>query len=119
MPALPPGTPWAPVPYEDADVAAFQALAAGTADDVQQKRALDWLMLRAAGTYDFHYYSSERDTSFALGRAFVGQQIRKLLTINLSRIAERTGVQNAVANVQSDGTRRGGISQRRRGTIVG
>ena len=75
-----------PPAWEVADASALQALANGTADDVQQQRAIKWLIELAAGTYEFHYYPSDRDTAFALGRAFVGQQIVKLLKINTSQM---------------------------------
>lgn len=86
---LKPGTVFAPVSWEPADAAALQALAGGTAEPAQQQRALDWVMLKASATYDFHYRESERDTAFALGRAFVGQEIRKLLNANVSTRGER------------------------------
>lgn len=75
--------PYIPPPYELADASAFQALQRGDATPDQQKRALDWLIKAGAGVYQFHYYPSDRDTAFALGRAFVGQQVVKLLTLNL------------------------------------
>jgi len=75
--------PHIPPQYEAADVSAFQALQNGTATPDQQRRALKWLIESAAGTYEFHYYPSDRDTTFALGRAFVGQQAVKLLKLNL------------------------------------
>lgn len=83
-PRLKPGTVFAPVAWEPADASAFQALARGEADAEQQRRVLAWVIERAAATYEFHYRESERDTAFALGRAFVGQQIRKLLIVNVS-----------------------------------
>lgn len=83
---LAPGTPFAPVDWKDADALALQALVRGTADPAQQKRAIDWVIMQAAGTYDMHYHPSERDTAFALGRAFVGQQIRKLLSVDPTRL---------------------------------
>lgn len=83
--------PHMPVEYELADVSAFQALERGEADEFQQKRALKWLIERAAGTYEFQYYPSDRDTSFALGRAFVGQQVVKLLRLNLSQLRKTNG----------------------------
>jgi len=82
---LPPGTPWAPFAWEPADVTAFQAMMAGTAEPSQQRRVLDVLIVKLSGTYEFHYHESQRDTDFALGRAFVGQQIVKLLRLNVSR----------------------------------
>ena len=76
-------TPAVPAEYEVADVAAIQALIRGEADPEQQKRALKWIIERGACTYDFHYYENERHTAFALGRAFVGQQVVKLTRLNL------------------------------------
>lgn len=75
--------PFVPAEYESADASAFQALQRGDATPDQQKRALDWLITKGAGAYQFHYYPSDRDTAFALGRGFVGQQIVKLLALNL------------------------------------
>ena len=78
--------PNSPATYELADASAIQALADGTADEHQQRRALKWLIEAASITYEFHYYPSERDTAFALGQAFVGQQIVKMLKLNLSKM---------------------------------
>lgn len=78
--------PHTPAAYEVADAAAVQALAEGVADEHQQRRALKWLIEQASITYEFHYYASERDTAFALGRAFVGQQIVKMLKLNVSKM---------------------------------
>lgn len=78
--------PDAPAPYEVAEAASFQALQRGDASPHQQQLALKWLIERAAGTYEHHYYPSDRDTAFALGRRFVGQQVVKLLTLNLSTL---------------------------------
>lgn len=75
--------PYIPAAYEPPDAFAFQALQRGEASPDQQRRALDWFIKQGAGTYEFHYYPSDRDTAFALGRAFVGQQVVKLLTLNL------------------------------------
>ena len=72
---LPPGTPWAPFQWEAADVTAFQALLAGTAEPAQQRRALDTLIIKLAGTYEFHFHESQRDTDFALwvGRSWASR----------------------------------------------
>ena len=80
--ALAARAPWLPVGYEKADVYAIKAMAAGTADAEQQKRALRWIIEEAAGTYDLHYRPDSRETDFALGRGHVGQQIVKLIKIN-------------------------------------
>lgn len=76
---------WAPAPYDYADVIAFKALAEGKADAAQQRRALDWLIWKAAGAYDETYYPTEqggeRDSAFAQGRRFVGLQVVKLVNM--------------------------------------
>lgn len=76
--------PHIPPPYELADASAFQALQRGDASDEQQRRALKWLIEKAAGAYEFNFYPSDRETSFALGRCFVGQQVVKLLRLDLA-----------------------------------
>ena len=78
--------PHIPAAYVKADAAAIQALLVGTANAEQQRRALDWIIKLAAGTYEFHFYPSDRETAFALGKASVGQQIVKLSKLNLSSI---------------------------------
>ena len=86
--------PYVPAKWDDADVLALQALQLGEASEAQQKRALKWLIEIAAGTYEFHYYPSERDTAFALGRAFVGQQVVKLLKLNMLALRRATHVES-------------------------
>lgn len=74
-----PATPDAPTIY------AVQAVYAGEADASQQRMALEWIIHSAAQTYDEPYRSDadggERETSFALGRAYVGRQIVKLVNM--------------------------------------
>ena len=73
-----------PPEWDKADAAALQALQDGTATEHQQKRALDWIIRKAAATYDLSFSpEGERLTSFAEGRRFVGLQVVKLLAINL------------------------------------
>lgn len=74
--------PWKPAQWEKADANAVRAMAAGEADPEQQRRALQWIIESAAGTYDAHYFPTDRETAFALGRAHVGQQIVKLIKLN-------------------------------------
>jgi len=73
--------------WDLADCHAIKAVAAGTADEAQQKRAIEWIILKACRAYEVSFYPDDqggaRDTDFALGRQFVGQQIVKL--INASR----------------------------------
>ncbi len=83
-------TPAVPADWELADADALQALMRGDADEHQQKRALTWIVEQGAGTYQFHYYDKSEDTAFALGRAFVGQQIVKLTKMNLSALRRKS-----------------------------
>ncbi|TXJ25387.1 MAG: hypothetical protein E6Q24_14745 [Chitinophagaceae bacterium] len=72
-----------------ADVAALKALEFGEASPEQQKRALAWIINNASATYEMSYRpTSDRDTSFAEGRRFVGLQIVKMLKLNLSTMFE-------------------------------
>ena len=83
----PTGAAWAPAPYEPADVGAIQALARGEAEPHQQIRALKWIVEAVCGTYDQSFRpESERETSFAEGRRFVGLQIVKLSKVDISKL---------------------------------
>lgn len=79
-----------PPEYEVADVSALQALGRGEASPDQQKRALKWLIEKAAATYDQCYRpgseDGRRDTDFAEGRRFVGLQAVKLLRVNIAAL---------------------------------
>lgn len=83
---------WLPAKYEAADVEAVQAVYEGTADAYQQRRALEWVIEQAAETYGEPFRSDadggDRDTSFALGRAYVGRQIVKLVKMSPAIIAQ-------------------------------
>lgn len=83
--------PHIPAQYELADARAIQALIAGTAEPHQQQRAIKWIIEQAAGTYEFQFYPTERETSFSLGRCFVGQQVVKLARLNLSQLRSENG----------------------------
>ena len=77
--------PWLPPEYEPADVAAIQALARGNASMDQQKRALAWFIEKAAGAYEMSYrpggIEGDRDSAFAEGRRFVGNQVVKMIKL--------------------------------------
>jgi len=74
--------PWKPSPCDKADVYALKALASGEANEGQQKRALNWILNVACGVRDTTFYpDSERDSTFAAGKRFVGLEI--VATINL------------------------------------
>lgn len=80
--------PWKPASATVAEHMAIKAVYAGTADADQQKLAVEWILEKACQLKEMHYFPGEdgrRNTDFSLGRAFVGQQIAKLLTTNPRR----------------------------------
>lgn len=83
--------PHIPAEYKLADAISIQALVRGEADREQQQRALRWIIEQAGGMYEFHFYSTDRETAFALGRSFVGQQIVKLSKLNTSSLRNENG----------------------------
>lgn len=75
--------PQLPPPYDAADLAALKALREGRADGYQQQLALEWI-IHACGTYETPYRAGPegaRDTEFACGKQFIGQQIVKLINL--------------------------------------
>ena len=96
---------WQPATYNDADIRAIQALAlyAKAADDPKYKhlvpspedtrRALDWIIYKAAQTYELTFVPNDpsgRIAAFVDGRRSVGQQITKLLTLKPEHFKETT-----------------------------
>lgn len=76
-----------PPRYELADVSALKHLAAGTADQHQQQRALKWIIDLACQTYQPSYRNGldgDRETAFAEGRRFVGLMIVEKLKLDLN-----------------------------------
>lgn len=78
-----------PVPAELADAHALRAMHEGTASPDQQRRAMRWILERAAMVGKIPYWPSDRDTAFACGRQFVGKQIGHLLTCDLNSLRGR------------------------------
>ena len=82
---------WMPVDYDLPTVAAIKALAAGTATDVQQRLAVQWVIETVAGTYEPSFRSDadggDRETAFAEGRRFCGLQIVKIINLAPALVA--------------------------------
>ncbi|MGE8105157.1 hypothetical protein ACQKP1_15870 [Allorhizobium sp. NPDC080224] len=92
--------PWLPVtvrsdnelPANDleirkADCVAIQAVATGTANEDQQKRAFAAILhISGLGGLAWmpHEHGGDRDTTFAAGKQHVGHQLRKLTSFSLS-----------------------------------
>lgn len=76
--------------FDEADAAAIQALQRGDATEDQQKRALKWIIEKAAGLYEEHFIQdNERMTAYGLGRAGVGRQIVTLLNFSHMEMHKR------------------------------
>lgn len=79
------------IPYYNKQIAvAMQQLFLGTANEGQQKLAVEWLLVHAAGAYDQSYRGPGRaeDTAFAEGRRFVANQAIKLSKINVGNMKD-------------------------------
>lgn len=100
---VPEPLPYLPPVWENADAAAFQALARGQANDAQQQRALNWILYQAANIYDLEYRTDDRAHAFVSGRRFVGLQIVKLLKLNLTKIGIKTKIETNVDPFKSEG----------------
>lgn len=84
QPAIKKPPPYFRCDWEVADASALQALAAGTADATQQKRALDFVIKRVSGYYDLSYQPGMPDAmAFMEGRRFTGAKIVELLSISI------------------------------------
>lgn len=82
--------PWLPAKYQPADAKAIQCVADGTASADQQRRAMKWIIEEVCKTYDLEFRpESERDTTLASGKRFVGLQIVKMLHIHVPAITKK------------------------------
>jgi hypothetical protein len=80
-----------PTPHK-ADVVAIQALAAGLANQDQQKRALRFIVHGLCAAYDWPYRPGDVEaTHVMLGRQFVGQQIVYLVNANVGAMTVQGG----------------------------
>ncbi len=85
--------PWMPVSTvgKKADVAALQAMRRGEANADQQVRALEFILETICDRNGMSFRPGSdggRDTAFAEGRRFVGNQIVKLTKLPLSKIED-------------------------------
>jgi len=81
-----------PAEYGLPEASAWQAIARGEANKDQQILALRWLLNGPCGLHDLQYRPGEngrRDTDFACGKRYVGQQVVKLININIAALQQR------------------------------
>lgn len=85
--------PWAKPDFDRADAVAIKALATGTANEAQQKIAIEYIVHTLAGTYQETYCpGSERDSAFAQGRRWVGLQIVYLCNVSVAELDKIEGL---------------------------
>ncbi len=73
--------------YDIPTVAAVQALARGEATADQQKQAMNWIVNQACATYGQSFQlEGDRETAFAEGRRFVGNQLVKLTKLSFNAL---------------------------------
>lgn len=75
--------PWHPVELTKSEARGLQAVFAGVASDVQQKKALETIVNKICAVNDLEFrpdeMGGERASAFAGGKRFAGEQIRKWL----------------------------------------
>jgi hypothetical protein len=86
--------PWSPViKFEDADVFALHALAAGNASAGQQQRALEFIRRAICEGERLSFMPGGEDgrraTDFAEGKRFVAVQIRRFLNMKPATVSSR------------------------------
>lgn len=84
-------SPWYPKPYGMAEASAIKNVAAGTATAEQQRHAMKWIIGVLCATYDQSFRPGDegrRDTDFAEGMRCVGNQLVKLVNIDLSKLTD-------------------------------
>lgn len=92
---LPKKEPWQPHDYDEATVYALRAFASGEANAYQQKLVWDYVMYLTAASPEFADLAfrpgadGQRATDFALGKNFIGLQLRKLLREELTPEADQ------------------------------
>ena len=89
--------PWLPISYDGkkADVAALQAMRRGEANADQQVRALEFILETICDRNGMSFRpgpDGDRETAFAEGRRFVGNQIVKLTKLPLSKVKDTPNV---------------------------
>ncbi len=73
--------------YDDAEVEAVKAVAKGNASPGQQQLAMQWIVHKAARTYDEPFMPGQGDlTIHLMGRRNVGLQIMKLVNVPVKKL---------------------------------
>lgn len=91
-PYAPQAKAYVPAGYTKPDVYAIKALQNGIATPEQQKAALWWIINICADTYGMSFRpggpEGQRETDFAEGKRFVGNQIVKLVNYDVTLLKD-------------------------------
>jgi hypothetical protein len=107
---------WHPPAYEDLDVRAMQALAAGDASETEQQRALQWIIEQACAVYDEPFRPGDPSVvNYMLGRRSVGLAIIKLMKLSQEIFNDKRDFrEDDGGNRRDRSSRRGGRNDRNR-----
>jgi hypothetical protein len=76
--------PHDPAPLDDDDIMAIKALAAGRANEVQQRLAVAVIVEKFARAHDPSFWpDNERLSAFAAGKRFVAQQLLGIVNMDV------------------------------------
>jgi len=82
-----PNSPWEHCPWEEADAYAIQALFRGDATDVQQRRAMNFIVNSLCALPHLAFDpKNQRNTDFALGKQSVGHEIIRLMRLKIGQL---------------------------------
>jgi hypothetical protein len=83
--------PWDPLDFDEHDVSSMKALATGTANEGQQKRALRWILdaCRESEQSFVPGPDGDRITAFVEGKRAVGNQIWTLIKLDVEAWKKR------------------------------
>lgn len=85
--------PFHPPKYDKQVVIAFQMVHEGKGSPGQQQMVIDYVINEICRTYDMSYFpDNQRDTDFAEGKRFVGNEVIKLLKLKVGRLEEESNV---------------------------
>jgi hypothetical protein len=82
--------PHIPVIPDKKTIMAIKSIHSGTANEIQQKLFIEFLIHDLCGAYDVGYHSGKiDDTAFAAGKRFVALNLRDLINFDVDKLKER------------------------------
>ncbi|NLS19897.1 hypothetical protein HGP16_25495 [Rhizobium sp. P40RR-XXII] len=98
-----------PAAYDKEVLYAFRALFDGKANDGQQKRAMEWLLLNACHIGQLSYSANERDSAFSEGERHIGLQVARMREPEALKLIEgRSRAEKMAAATKPEAGRKAG-----------